>query len=66
MLGVGNLSGMSGGSSSLGVSDLGCLCCGGCSLCLGGGLDGNELLSVRGLSCLLRPRARWASAMRSA
>ena len=56
MLGFGNLSGMSGGSSSLGVSDLGGLGCGGCSLCLGGGLECDEVLSVRGLSCLLRPQ----------
>ena len=56
MLGFGNLSGMSGGSSALGVSDLNGLGCGGCSLGLGGGLEGNELLSVRSLSCLLRPQ----------
>ena len=55
-LGFGNLNGLSGGSSSLGVSDLNGLGSGGCSLGLGGGLEGNELLSFRSLSCLFRPQ----------
>ena len=54
VLGLGDLSGLGGGSSPLGVSALNGLGRGGGSLSLGNGLEGDELLGFCLLPCMFR------------